>query len=80
MKAKINLHFYEKSSNLAYIDVKNLTKSHISIGIDSEYWIYTHRQKIESAYKIPILPITQLIIDKYENPPQSYYLEVLLPI
>jgi site-specific recombinase XerD len=67
-------------TGLAYIDVKNLTKSHISIGIDGEKWIYTHRQKTESASKIPILPITQMIIDKYENHPQSNNQEVLLPI
>lgn len=67
-------------TGLAYIDVKNLTKSHISIGIDGEKWIYTHRQKTESASKIPILTITQMIIDKYENHPQSNNQEVLLPI
>lgn len=67
-------------TGLAYIDVKNLTKSHISIGIDGEKWIYTHRQKTESASKIPILPITQMIIDKYENHPQSNNQEVLVPI
>jgi site-specific recombinase XerD len=67
-------------TGLAYIDVKNLTKSHVSIGIDGEKWIYTHRQKTESASKIPILPITQMIIDKYENHPQSNNQEVLLPI
>jgi site-specific recombinase XerD len=67
-------------TGLAYIDVKNLTKSHIGIGIDGERWIYTHRQKTESASKIPILPITQMIIDKYENHPQSNNQAVLLPI
>lgn len=67
-------------TGLAYIDVKNLTKSHISIGIDGEKWIYTHRQKTESASKIPILPITQMLIDKYENHPQSNNQEVLFPI
>lgn len=54
-------------TGLAYIDVKNLTKSHISYGIDGEKWIFKHRQKTESASKIPILPVTQMIIDKYEN-------------
>jgi site-specific recombinase XerD len=67
-------------TGLAYIDVKNLTRSHISIGIDGEKWIFTHRQKTESASKIPILPPTQLIIDKYENHPQSINEERLLPI
>ncbi|AXP82728.1 site-specific tyrosine recombinase XerC [Mariniflexile rhizosphaerae] len=67
-------------TGLAYIDVKNLTKSHISYGIDGEKWIFTHRQKTESASKIPILPVTQMIIDKYENYPQCINEDKLLPI
>jgi site-specific recombinase XerD len=67
-------------TGLAYIDVKNLTKSHISFGIDGEKWIFTHRQKTESASKIPILPVTQIIIDKYENHPQCLNEDKLLPI
>jgi site-specific recombinase XerD len=67
-------------TGLAYIDVKNLTKSHISLGIDGEKWIFTHRQKTESASKIPILPVTQIIIDKYENHPQANGNNILLPI
>jgi len=67
-------------TGLAYIDVKNLTKSHISLGIDGEKWIFTHRQKTESASKIPILPVSQMIIDKYENHPQCKNEDKLLPI
>jgi len=67
-------------TGLAYIDVKNLTKSHISIGIDGEKWIFTHRQKTESASKIPILPLTQMILDKYENHSQCINGDKLLPI
>jgi integrase len=65
---------------LAYIDVKNLTKSHISLGIDGEKWIFTHRQKTKTASKIPILPITQMIIDKYEDHPECCNQNKLLPI
>ena len=67
-------------TGLAYVDVKNLTKSHISIGIDAEKWIFTHRQKTESASKIPILLVTQMIIDKYSDHPQSNNEDKLLPI
>jgi site-specific recombinase XerD len=67
-------------TGLAYIDVKNLTKSHISIGIDGEKWIFTHRQRTETASKIPILPITQMIIDKYEDHPECCNQNKLLPI
>ena len=67
-------------TGLAYIDVKNLTKSHISFGIDGEKWIFTHRQKTESASKIPILPVTKMIIDKYENHPICISGNRLIPI
>ncbi|EKT3956898.1 site-specific integrase [Flavobacterium psychrophilum] len=67
-------------TGLAYIDVKNLTKSHISIGIDGEKWIFTHRQKTETASKIQILPVTQMIIDKYADHPKSNNENRLLPI
>ena len=67
-------------TGLAYIDVFNLTKSHIIIGIDGEKWISTHRQKTESASKIPILPVTKSIIEKYEKHPQCLNENRLLPI
>lgn len=37
-------------TGLAYVDVKNLTKSNISIGIDGEKWIFTHRQKNRNSF------------------------------
>lgn len=67
-------------TGLAYIDVKNLTKSHISIGIDGDKWIFTHRQKTETASKIPILPITQMILDKYKDNTECDIKNTLLPI
>jgi site-specific recombinase XerD len=67
-------------TGLAYIDVFNLSKANIIIGIDGEKWISTHRQKTESASKIPILAVTQMIIDKYENHPQCLSNDKLLPI
>ena len=67
-------------TGLAYIDVKNLTPEHINIGIDGDKWIFTHRQKTESASKIPILAITQSIIDKYAESPERKIKNRLLPI
>jgi site-specific recombinase XerD len=67
-------------TGLAYIDVKQLTKNHISFGIDGDKWIFTTRQKTETLSKIPILPIAQQMIDKYENHPLSNNENRLLPI
>ena len=75
-----DLFLFSCFTGLAYIDVFNLTPANIIIGIDGEKWISTHRQKTESASKIPILPVTQMIIDKYDNHPQSTNEDKLLPI
>jgi len=67
-------------TGLAYIDVKNLTKSNISMGIDGGKWIFTHRQKTETASRIPLLPIPEELILKYANHPQGINEDKLLPI
>ena len=67
-------------TGLAYIDVKNLTQSNISIGIDGGKWIFTHRQKTETASRIPLLPIPQELILKYANHPQCINEGKLLPV
>ncbi|SEB06735.1 Site-specific recombinase XerD [Flavobacterium gillisiae] len=67
-------------TGLAYIDVKQLTKTHISLGIDGDKWIFTTRQKTDTASKIPLLPIAQQIVDKYENHPVCLNENRLLPI
>jgi hypothetical protein len=36
----------------------------------SELWIFTHRQKTETASRIPLLPISQELIVKYAAHPQ----------
>jgi integrase len=54
-------------TGLAFVDVTNLTPNNISIGIDGEKWIFTHRQKTETASRIPLLPPALAIIDKYRG-------------
>jgi site-specific recombinase XerD len=67
-------------TGLAYADVKKLTKSEIVIGIDGGKWIYTHRKKTDSVSHIPLLPMSQAIIDKYADDPQCINSERLLPV
>ncbi len=67
-------------TGLAYIDVKNLTKSHISIGIDGDKWIFKNRQKTDTTSKIPLLPTAQEIINKYSEHPVCKNEKRLLPI
>ena len=56
-------------TGLAYIDVFNLTPHNISIGMDGEKWIFTHRQKTEALSRIPLLPPALSILEKYKDHP-----------
>lgn len=67
-------------TGLAYVDVKGLKKDHIAIGIDGEKWIFKNRQKTDTKSKIPVLPIAQEIIQKYENHPKCLNEDSILPI
>ncbi len=67
-------------TGLAYIDVKQLTKANIVIGIDGERWICTHRQKTDTPSNIPLLPMAERIISKYADNPQCLNKGQLLPI
>ena len=67
-------------TGLAYIDVKQLTLSNISMGIDGGKWIFTHRQKTETASRIPLLPIPEELIKKYATHPQCINENKLLPV
>ena len=67
-------------TGLAYIDVKQLTLSNISIGIDGGKWIFTHRQKTETASRILLLPIPTELVQKYADHPQCINENKLLPV
>ncbi len=48
--------------------------------IDGGKWIFTHRQKTETASRIPLLPIPEKLILKYANHPQCINEDKLLPV
>jgi site-specific recombinase XerD len=67
-------------TGLAYVDVQQLTKNHISLGIDGDKWIFKNRQKTDTPSKIPLLPMAMAIVNKYENHPTCINENRLLPI
>lgn len=67
-------------TGLAYVDVKQLSKSNINIGIDGEQWIFTRRQKTDTSTRVPLLPLARELVLKYENHPQCVNSDVLFPI
>lgn len=67
-------------TGLAYIDVKQLTRSNIGLGIDGGKWIFTNRQKTDTRSNIPLLPMAEEILNKYKQHPQCLNEGKLLPV
>ncbi|WP_312824413.1 site-specific integrase [Epilithonimonas sp.] len=67
-------------TGFAYVDVKKLSKSHINVGIDGDKWIFTNRQKTNTSTRVPLLPLAQELILKYEEHPECVNLNVLFPV
>lgn len=67
-------------TGLAYVDVKQLSKSSINTGIDGDQWIFTRRQKTDTSTRVPLLPLAQELVLKYENHPQCVNSDVLFPV
>lgn len=66
-------------SGLAYIDVSNLTKNNIQLGIDGELWIITQRTKTKNQSNIPLLNKAHEIIKKYSTHPNKITEEHIFP-
>ena len=67
-------------TSLAYIDVKQLKKSEVTIGHDGQLWIDKKRQKTKVPSKVPLLPLTRCILDKYRDHPRCISKDRLLPV
>lgn len=75
-----DLFLFSCYTGLAYIDVKNLDPSQISIGIDGQKWILTTRQKTDTVSHIPLLPVAEAILEKYKTHPKCLNQNCLLPV
>jgi integrase len=67
-------------TGLAYVDVEKLTREEITTGIDGEKWIWTSRQKTDTATRVPLLPPALEILDRYKDDPQCLIKKRLLPV
>ena len=62
-----DLFVFSCYTGISYIDIMQLTKENIHLGIDGNNWIITKRQKTKSAVRIPLLDTANQLIKKYEN-------------
>lgn len=75
-----DMFVFQCYTGLAYIDVFQLQKSDIQVGIDGEWWIISNRQKTAAETKIPLLPKAIEIIKKYEKHPTCIKRNSVLPV
>lgn len=67
-------------TGLAYSDVKKLSSGDITTGIDGGKWIRIKRTKTKSLSSIPLLPIAEEIIDRYQDHPEVKKGVCVLPV
>ena len=67
-------------TGLAHSDLKLLTPEHISIGDDGNNWVKIKRKKTNGQSNIPVLPVTEALIEKYKTNPTCILNNVLLPV
>lgn len=75
-----DIFVFQCYTGLAYIDVFQLQKNDIQVGIDGEWWIISNRQKTTAETKIPLLPKAIDLIKKYENHPTCLKRNSVLPV
>lgn len=67
-------------TGLAHSDLKRLSREHVVTGTDGLQWIKIKRKKTDNLSSIPILDVTQKILDKYKNDIHCISNNVLLPV
>ena len=67
-------------TGLSYSDIAKLNLNHIQTGNDGNVWIIIDRSKTESRCRIPLLPIANDILKRYENHPVVVTENRLLPV
>ena len=75
-----NVFLFSCYTGLSYIDVKELTREQLVMGIDGNYWLHTKRAKTDTTVKIPLLPKARAIIENYANDLDLNITGMLLPV
>lgn len=75
-----DLFLFQCYTGLAYKDMENLSKDNLQIGIDGNKWLFLKRQKTKVECRVPLFPITEMILDKYKDNPCHQLKDRLLPV
>jgi site-specific recombinase XerD len=74
-----DLFIFSCYTGLSYIDVMQLNEDNIALGIDGGKWIIKNRQKTNNKVKIPLLPVAEMLIKKYQGHIKTKSTKTLFP-
>lgn len=74
-----DLFVFSCYTGICYADIVQLGHNNVAIGIDGNKWIITKRQKTGTPVKVPLLPKSLHIIEKYKNHHRTLDNGTLLP-
>ena len=75
-----DMYLFSCFTGLCYIDLYNLKRGNIIIGINGKPWISIQRSKTGEPSKIPLHPEAQQILKKYTSHPEINGTERVLPV
>ncbi len=67
-------------TGLSYADVKKLKRSEVQKGDDGRQWIFTSREKTLSSSHVPLMKISQELLDKYAADPVCETKGLVFPV
>jgi site-specific recombinase XerD len=62
-----DIFLFQCYTGLSHVDLQKLHSSNIQKGVDNTDWIYMNRTKTNTPIKIPLLPLPQSILLKYQH-------------
>jgi integrase/recombinase XerD len=74
-----DLFIFSCYTGMSYVDIMKLKKDNILSGIDGDNWIMTERLKTKTPVKIPLLPVVESLIEKYNDYPRTKFTDGLMP-
>lgn len=80
LKLVRDMFIFSCYTGLAYSDVKKLSRDDITTGIDGGKWIRIKRTKTKTLSSIPLLPIAEEIINRYQDHPEVKTGNFILPV
>jgi site-specific recombinase XerD len=75
-----DIFVFQCFTGLSYSDVKGLRQEHIATDNNGKQWIRKKRQKTNNMCNIPLLDVSQQIMERYKSHPECIRRGTLLPV